>query len=204
LRKRRRQLIAAAGGVTVFGAAALLWRYWPQHGLINPCNTALPASLADHEAVRAAWDGIDATRAWDCHAHLIGNGDSGSGVWLNPDMHSLAPPVQFAQRLFFLNAGCAHASPGRVDESYIQRMHNLLDGMRPGCKLLLLAFDRHYSKEGKPLPDQKLIEGSLAPVLSAIREHNPLLFDFVLKRHLRLAAKRFATRVFETRSFFAP
>jgi len=39
-------------------------------------------------------------------------------------------------------------------------------------------------------------------LLSAIREHNPLLFDFVLKRHLRSAGKRFAPGVFETRSFF--
>ena len=28
----------------------------------------------------------------------------------------------------------------------------------------------------------KFIEPALAPVLSAIRRHNPLLFDFVLKR----------------------
>ncbi len=44
---------------------------------------------------------------------------------------------------------------------------------------------------------------ALAPVLAAIREHNPLLFDFTLKRHLRAGGKRFAPRVFETRPFFA-
>jgi uncharacterized protein len=104
MRKRRRRLIAAATGASLVGAAAPVWRYWPKHGLINPCHAALPAALRDHEAVRTAWDGVDATRVWDCHAHLIGNGDSGSGVWLNPDMHSLAHPVQFAQRLFFLTS----------------------------------------------------------------------------------------------------
>jgi mannonate dehydratase len=35
-----------------------------------------------------------------------------------------------------------------------------------------------------------------------IREHNPLLFDFVLKRHLSSGGKRFPKSVFETRSFF--
>jgi mannonate dehydratase len=49
-----------------------------------------------------------------------------------------------------------------------------------------------------------LIEPAAAPVLSAIRRHNPLLFDFVLKRHLRVAGKGFANSVFETRRFFDP
>jgi mannonate dehydratase len=39
-------------------------------------------------------------------------------------------------------------------------------------------------------------------VLKQIREHNPLLFDFVLKRHLHSGGKAFAKSVFETRPFF--
>jgi len=41
-----------------------------------------------------------------------------------------------------------------------------------------------------------------APVLKQIRRHNPLLFDFVLKRSLRSRGKALATGVFETRKFF--
>ncbi len=86
---------------------------------------------------------------WDSHAHLAGTGDAGSGIWINPDAQSLLHPLQYAQRLFYLNAGCAHDSaPGRVDESYVERMRNLLDGMRPGAKLLLLAFDYNYRDDG--------------------------------------------------------
>jgi mannonate dehydratase len=48
----------------------------------------------------------------------------------------------------------------------------------------------------------KLIPESAAPVLTEIRRHNPLLFDFVLKRHLRSNGKSFAPGVFETRAFF--
>ena len=50
----------------------------------------------------------------------------------------------------------------------------------------------------------RVIEPRLAPVLAAIREHNPLLFDFVLKRHLRAGGRGLPARVFETRPFFAP
>ncbi len=182
MRKQRRRLILAAGGATVLGGAALVARYWPQHRLVNPCHAALPAVLAEHDAVRAAWDGIDATLVWDCHAHLIGNGDSGSGIWLSPDMYSLAHPVQFAQRLFFMNAGCAHESTGRVDESYIERMHNLLDGMRPGCKLVLFAFDRHHGTDGRPLPEQTALFVPNDYTMAVARRH-PRYFEWAASIH---------------------
>jgi mannonate dehydratase len=47
-----------------------------------------------------------------------------------------------------------------------------------------------------------LLQESVAPVLREIRAHNPLLFDFVLKRHLRSNGKALAKTVFETRTFF--
>lgn len=39
--------------------------------------------------------------------------------------------------------------------------------------------------------------------LTAIRRHHPLLFDFALKRHLRLDGKGLAPAVFKTRGFFS-
>jgi mannonate dehydratase len=108
--------------------------------------------------VRSAWDGLDPAQVWDCHAHLVGTGDSGSGIVVNPQMESLLNPGQYARRLFFMNAGCAHDSPGNVDRSYVERMHNLLDGMGPGevlgrrsgMKLMLYAFDRAHDENGEP------------------------------------------------------
>lgn len=50
-------------------------------------------------------------------------------------------------------------------------------------------------------------QGYLAPALetpiAALRHHNPLLFDFVLKRHLAFNGKRFSNTVFETGNTFA-
>jgi mannonate dehydratase len=48
----------------------------------------------------------------------------------------------------------------------------------------------------------KLVQESAAPVLKEIRAHNPLLFDFVLKRHLRSNGKALSKNIFETRPFF--
>ena len=105
--------------------------------------------MANHELVQAAWDGLDPAKVWDAHAHLVGIGDSGSGVVVNPNMNSLLNPGQYARRLFFLNAGCAHEAEGSVDLAYVERMHNLVDGLRPGVKLLLFAFERAYGEDGR-------------------------------------------------------
>ncbi len=50
--------------------------------------------------------------------------------------------------------------------------------------------------------DQHYIDAATAKVLSAIRRHNPLLFDFVLKRHLSVNGKKLANAVFESRRVF--
>ena len=143
---RRRALQAGIAGAALAGFG--LARLWPEQGLANPCLAVLPPELAGHEVVAAAWDGIDPAQVWDCHVHLAGIGDGGSGAWINPRMQSLLHPLEFAQRLFYLNAGCAHDAPGRVDASYIERMHNLLDGLRPGCKLMLMAFEQAHDAAG--------------------------------------------------------
>jgi mannonate dehydratase len=47
-----------------------------------------------------------------------------------------------------------------------------------------------------------MVEPAAADVLREIRLHNPLLFDFVLKRNLRSNGRSLSTSVFETRKFF--
>jgi mannonate dehydratase len=118
--------------------------------LWNPCLAKLPQRLADHDLVRAAWEGLDASRVWDSHAHLVGTGDSNSGIYVNPRTESLLNPGEYARRLFFLNAGCVHEEKGSVDRAYVERMHNLADGMKRGFKMLLLAFERAHDERGEP------------------------------------------------------
>ena len=114
----------------------------------NPCLAALPPRLANHELVRAAWEGLDPAQCWDSHVHLVGTGDAGSGIYINPRTESVLNPALYARRLFFLNGGCVHDAPGSVDRSYVERLRNLVDGLRPGVKLLLLAFDRVHDTHG--------------------------------------------------------
>lgn len=55
----------------------------------------------------------------------------------------------------------------------------------------------------KAMAQQGYLDANLVEPISALRHHNPLLFDFVLKRHLQVDGKRFAKSVFETGTTFA-
>jgi len=178
----RRTFMEAASACAAAAAAAGGWILWPEQGWTNPCGAALPHDLARHEIVRAAWEGISPERVWDCHVHLIGTGDSGSGIWLNPQMHSPLSPMEFARRLFFLNAGCAHRAPDRVDRSYVERMHNLIDAMAPGTKLMLLAFDRAYSESGEPDDERTAFHTPNAYAARMALEHGRY-FEWVASIH---------------------
>jgi mannonate dehydratase len=166
--KRRSLLI---GGAALGVASLAVWRNWPEQGLWNPCLARLPAGLANHDLVRAAWDGLDPANVWDSHAHLVGTGDSGSGIEINPRMNSLLNPGEYARRLFFLNAGCAHDAEGSVDLAYVERMHNLVDGLRPGVKLLLFAFERTYGEDGRAVAARTGFHVPDAYVRDTARKH---------------------------------
>jgi mannonate dehydratase len=54
------------------------------------------------------------------------------------------------------------------------------------------------------LAEQGFLESAKVQTLIELRRHNALLFDFVLKRHLRADGRGFAPGVFETRRAFSP
>ncbi|HET9701987.1 MAG TPA: hypothetical protein VFP70_13780 [Burkholderiales bacterium] len=54
----------------------------------------------------------------------------------------------------------------------------------------------------RALAEDGLLDAAAVAPLGAIRRHNPLLFDFVLKRQLALGGRRLAAGIFETRRFF--
>jgi mannonate dehydratase len=172
------------GAAALAGAGALAaWKFWPEQGFWNPCRAGLPLALARHELVKAAWDGLDAERVWDAHAHLVGVGDSPSGIYVNPKMDSLLNPAHYARRLFFLNAGCAYDPPGgSADRAYVRRMLNLMGGMRRGVKLLLFAFERAYAEDGKRQDALTSIYVPDGYARELAREH-PRYFEWVASIH---------------------
>ena len=132
-------------------------RYWPAEGIFNPCLPELPAELKNHDLVQSAWQGIKADQFWDCHTHLIGVGDSDSGIWVSPNMQSMLHPIQFTQFKFYLNGSCVEADDPQalktIDERFLRRLMRLQDDFPKGPKLMLIAFEHHFDNEGKQRDD---------------------------------------------------
>ena len=146
---RRRLLGLLAGGAALSAAG------WSAAGplLVNQCRVAIPAGLIDSPWLKQAWAGIDPAQAWDCHVHLAGLGDGGSGIEIGPQLSSWLHPLHYAQRLFYMNAGCAHEAPGKVDQAYVARLLNLCEAMPAGFKVMLFAFERFHDARGDAHPE---------------------------------------------------
>jgi mannonate dehydratase len=175
----RRTFLAGAATALVTGCD-LSWR----EGLLNSCRAALPPALAADPLVVDAWRGVDATLVWDVHCHLFGNGDSGGGVRLNPQMASLLRPPQYAQRLFYLNAGCVHDSPGHVDASVVDRLQNQCAALPDGAKVVLLAFDWARDDAGAPLTGRSTFHVPDA-YAAAVAAREPSRFEWAASIHPR-------------------
>src|SRR5206468_9555257 len=46
-------------------------------------------------------------------------------------------------------SGCAHEAKESVDLAYVERMHNLIDGMARGFKMVLFAFERAHDERSE-------------------------------------------------------
>ncbi|WP_130471061.1 amidohydrolase family protein [Candidatus Magnetaquicoccus inordinatus] len=150
--------------------------------LRNPCHEGLPPHLAEHPLLQEAWQGINPADFWDCHAHIAGVGDSGSGIRIAKEMNSLLHPLSYLQRYFYLNAACVDQRPGQIDRSYIARLRHLLAEFPQGAKLLLLAFDLAHAENGQPLPEQSAFYVPNSFAHSLAKEY-PDRFEWIASIH---------------------
>lgn len=167
------------------GATALLatggWSL-AKPALVNPCRAALPPALAESPWLRQIWQGLDPAEVWDCHAHIAGIGDSDSGIRIGKQLSSMLYPLHYAQRLFYMNAGCVRSAPGQVDASYVARLRNLIDAMPTGFKVMLFAFDQFHDENGQAQPERSAfyVPDAYARRLAG---ENPQAFEWVASIH---------------------
>ncbi len=127
LKLSRRKMLAALGLTGITGLTGC--KYWPDDTILNQCQSpVLPEHLQEHPVIVKAWQGIDPAQLWDTHVHLIGTGDSDSGVWITPRMASWRHPIEHLQYRFYINASCI-SDDERVDEGFVERLSELMDAM---------------------------------------------------------------------------
>jgi len=176
----RRQFLSAATVLAVTGAGYAGVKFWPETGFTNPCLSGMPANLLAHPLMQKIWAEIDSSQVWDCHTHLVGTGDSDSGIWFNPKMSSWLHPILKAQKHFYMNGTCADRA--NVDTSAITRMANLVAEMPTGFKAMLLAFDWFHDEAGKPLKDNSIFYIPNNYAVKIANEHSQY-FEWVVSIH---------------------
>jgi mannonate dehydratase len=153
-----------------------------REGMRNPCRGALPPDLARYELVLQAFDGIDANALWDVHAHLLGNGDSGSGCSINPRMHEWWHPGEVLRRQAILNAACVPGDADSVDRAYVQRLLAMTGDFPVGARWMLFAFDHACDERGAVRADWTTFHVPNAYAARVAREH-PERFGWVASIH---------------------
>lgn len=143
---RRRWLrgaaLAAAGLVGLRVVIPWWWRRRPP----------VPLSPAARARVDALFDGIDRSRMWDVHVHVVGLGAGGSGCWVNPRMRSHLHPILKLQYDFYIDAAGID-DPARADQDYVDGLLALHRDANPAGRLVVLAFDWRVDESGTERPE---------------------------------------------------
>ncbi len=141
----RRQFLccAAAAAAGLFSSSAAHSAPWG-----TACAGPLPSELSDF--VAQTLKGLDGEQLWDSHAHLLGNGDSGSGCFLHPSLTGGFNLVERARHRVILDAACVPADAPSVDRAYVQRLVTLAKDFPTGARWLLFAFEQAHGDDGLP------------------------------------------------------
>ena len=174
---RRRFLELATTPLLLGGCSTLSL----EDGLMNECRPRDDKVLAGPR-IAAAWEGLRADRVWDVHVHLLGNGRSDSGVYLDPAFESGWSPAARLRHTFFRNAACVTGDDKRMDQEVVERLVQLADAMPQGAKLVLLAFDFTYDESGRKRPDLTTFSIPDAYARRVAREHSDR-FEWICSVH---------------------
>ncbi|SJM93859.1 hypothetical protein [Crenothrix polyspora] len=132
--------LAATGLISYSSSAPALFR------LANACLDPLKTPTTALETL--AWQGINPVNYWDCHTHIVGSGDGGSGITMSADMNApLLHPIQTIQHWAYANAACTGNSGGQ-DIAFVKRLLALLETLPQGAKAMLYAFDKAHGANG--------------------------------------------------------
>jgi uncharacterized protein len=112
-----------------------------------------PVTGAAAELVERCFGGIDRSKAWDAHVHLVGTGTGGTGCWVNPALKSLLAPVK-RLRYDVFRAASGVSDDERADQQYLERLLKLHRAANPAGKLVLMAFDYRVAEDGSEQPSR--------------------------------------------------
>lgn len=140
--------------VAAFGVLALL--IVPQLGGAFAPLARSSANELGPEAralVEEAYRGIPAGATRDYHTHLIAVDEEATDGYLNPRMLSWAHPADRLRTAIFMDAAGV-ADLDHADAQYVERLVGLVRATPNPGRHYLLAFDEHYDRHGRVVPEK--------------------------------------------------
>jgi predicted TIM-barrel fold metal-dependent hydrolase len=108
-------------------------------------STSLSQKAAD--LIERAFDDIDPQRLVDHHVHIAGIGTGGTNTFVNAKMHSWAHPFHRLKfKVYMSSAGIDDEQHG--DAEFVERLASLVGNIANHGKHRILAFDKHYRRDG--------------------------------------------------------
>jgi len=179
MKRSRRRFLQLLGLGLTGGAVAY---NWPHEGILNPClKMPVPTDLLEHDLVQSAWDGINPNNFRDVHTHLLGAGDSDSGIYLHPSMQDVFSPAQYVRFKFYMNASCAETQDG-IDRGYVYQLTQHMASFPIGAKAMLLGFDYNHNEVGVADKDKTPFHTPNHYVQKVV-EDNPSRFEWIASIH---------------------
>lgn len=95
-----------------------------------------------------AYEGIDGQSLSDFHTHVVGLGKGNTGVFVHPGFLSWSSPRRHIQFNVYKSAS-GIKDDDYADFQYLERLGQLIENKGgPSGKHYILAFDKHYRKDG--------------------------------------------------------
>ncbi|HEV2836167.1 MAG TPA: amidohydrolase family protein, partial [Pyrinomonadaceae bacterium] len=113
----------------------------------NPNELAGNISKQASDLIKRAFDDVDPQRLVDHHVHIAGLGSNGSRAFVNAKMRTWMHPFHRLKfKVYMSSAGVADEH--RADAQLFQRLTDLVVNIPNHGKHRLLAFDKHYRRDG--------------------------------------------------------
>ncbi len=133
------------------------------------------------DLVRMAFEDVDPARLVDYHTHVAGLGAGGTGNEVNPKMRTWRHPFHRAKFAVYLSAAGVE-DVERADQEFAERLVRLVSNIEHRGKYRLLAFDKHYRRDGSVNLEKTEFYVPNEYVFRLAAEH-PDLFEPVISVH---------------------
>jgi len=113
----------------------------------KPQDLATTLSQKTADLIKRAFDDVDPRRLVDHHVHIAGLGAGGTNAFVNAKMHTWAHPFHRLKfKVYMSSAGIEDERRG--DAEFVERLANLVSSIANHGKHRILAFDKHYRRDG--------------------------------------------------------